>query len=58
LPISYWLDGKGRLQIVVTHNRAYILDPEATEKYERYSKEQTERQQRVERRMQETEAQP
>lgn len=55
LPVSYWLDGRGRLQIVATHNRAYILDPEAEAKFERYSQEQIARQRRIERRLQEAE---
>ena len=43
LPINYWLDAKGRLQLVVTHSRAYLLIPEAVANYEKYSQSQLSR---------------
>ncbi len=52
LPINYWLDGKGRLQVVVTLNRAYILDPEAETKYEEFAKDLAVRHERAEQRRQ------
>jgi len=33
LPYEYWLDEQHRLVLVVTHNRAYILDDKAEEKF-------------------------
>jgi hypothetical protein len=47
LPTGYWLDSRGRLQMVVTHSRAYILDPEAAGKFDSYSKSQIERYKRM-----------
>lgn len=52
LPINYWLDGNGRLQVVVTLNRAYILDPEADAKFAEYAKDQVLRHERAEQRRQ------
>jgi hypothetical protein len=33
LPYEYWLDEQHRLVMVVTHNRAYVLDDKAEEKF-------------------------
>ena len=41
LPYDYWLDDAHRLLMVITHSRAYILDPAAPEKVARVMKGQT-----------------
>ena len=50
LPYEYWLDDRHRLQVVITHSRAYILDDGAEAKLAAILKAQRGRYHRIRKR--------